>query len=81
MEISAKALASRPEVTCIGTTMGAFDIAFQVVTKDAKELQHFINNHVRTLPGFISVQISTFVELYKNTHHIKISENNEGNKE
>ncbi|MFQ5980078.1 MAG: Lrp/AsnC family transcriptional regulator [Candidatus Heimdallarchaeota archaeon] len=72
IENATKTLASFPEVICLGSTMGAFDIAFQVVTKDTKELQKFINNHVRTLPGFVSVQISTFVEMYKNTHKISL---------
>ncbi|MHA2368514.1 MAG: Lrp/AsnC family transcriptional regulator [Candidatus Hodarchaeales archaeon] len=73
IENTAKLLASYAEVTCLGTTMGAFDIAFQVVTKDAKELQNFINGHVRTLPGFIDVQILTFVEMVKNTHKINLT--------
>lgn len=73
IEKGAKILADSPEVTCLGTTMGTFDIAFQVVTKGAKELQHFINNHIRTLPGFVDVQILTFVEMYKNTHKINLN--------
>ncbi|MFX0113003.1 MAG: Lrp/AsnC family transcriptional regulator [Candidatus Hodarchaeota archaeon] len=74
VENAAAFLAAFPEVTCLGSTMGAFDIACQVVTRDAKELQHFINTHIRTLPGFVSVQISKFVEMYKNTHKINLKE-------
>ena len=72
IETTAEKLATYDEITCLGITMGTYDLAFQIVTKDTEELWQFINSNIKTIKGLKDLQVGTFVRMLKLTHKMNI---------
>ncbi|MHA2273149.1 MAG: Lrp/AsnC family transcriptional regulator [Candidatus Hodarchaeales archaeon] len=72
IEEVAEKLAQFEEITCLGTTMGPFDLAAHVVTPSAEELWDFINNQIKTIKAIEDLQIGTFFRMLKSTYKMKI---------
>jgi DNA-binding Lrp family transcriptional regulator len=72
IEAVAETLSQFEEITCLGTTMGPFDLAAHVVTPTVEDLWDFINNHIKTMKAIENLQIGTFFRMLKSTYKMKI---------
>ena len=63
-------LALYDEIQIVTTAAGDHEILLQIMTKNEKELWHFINDKIKTIEGIErEIHVSTFLDIYKEKYH------------
>ena len=72
----AQKISSYKEVQILSTSTGDHDLIALVIAKDEKSLWRFVNQRIKTLDGIKSrMDVSSFIDIYKNSHVIKFQKN------
>lgn len=54
-----------PEISFLATLLGRGDLAIEIVASNEQVLWEFVANKIRVLPGVLSVEISSIIEVHK----------------